>query len=299
MRGPFGQHVLSSTFCKALILLWLVASAIPGRGAQVIDCDICVYGGTSGGVSAAVAAARLGKNAVLVTYNNHVGGMTSGGLGVTDIGGTNTAYIGGISAEFYQGVGRAYGSASPVYWFEPHVAEQTIWQMLSEAGVPVYTNQILASVTMSGQTITQITMTDGTIYQAKEFIDTTYEGDLMALAGVTFTVGREGTTAYGESFAGVETPGGSYNYDPYVIAGNTNSGLLPLMQPDSPGTVGQADNKVQTYNFRLCLTQVTTNQIPIAPPANYSESQYELFRRYIAARVAQDGSVNQIGRAHV
>ena len=264
----------------------------PGRGAQVIDCDICVYGATSGGVSAAVAAARLGKNVVLVTYNNHVGGMTSGGLGVTDIGGTNTAYIGGISAEFYQRVGQAYGSTTPVYWFEPHVAEQTFWQMLSEAGVPVYTNQLLASVTMSNQTITQITMNDGTIYQATEFIDTTYEGDLMALAGVTFTVGREGTNTYGESFAGVETPGGSYNYDPYVIAGNTNSGLLPFVQPGSPGTLGQGDNKVQTYNFRLCLTQNPTNQIPIAPPADYSESQYELFRRYIAARVAQDGSVN-------
>jgi hypothetical protein len=264
----------------------------PGRGAQVIDCDICVYGATSGGVSAAVAAARLGKNVVLVTYNNHVGGMTSGGLGVTDIGGTNTAYIGGISAEFYSRVGQAYGSTNPVYWFEPHVAEQTFWQMLSEAGVPVYTNLLLASVTMSNQAITQITMNDGTTYQAREFIDTTYEGDLMALAGVTFTVGREGTNTYGESLAGVETPGGSYNYDPYVIAGNTNSGLLPLVQPGGPGTVGQGDNKVQTYNFRLCLTQNPTNQIPIAPPANYSESQYELFRRYIAARVAQDGSVN-------
>src|ERR1017187_4719009 len=159
---------------KALALIWLFASALPALGAPVIDADICVYGGTSGGVSAAVAAARLGKNVVLVTYNNHVGGMTSGGLGVTDIGSGGTAYIGGISAEFYRRVGQAYGSASPVYWFEPHVAEQTFWQMLSEAGVPIYTNQLLAAATLSGQTITQITMTDGTIYRAKEFIDTTY-----------------------------------------------------------------------------------------------------------------------------
>jgi hypothetical protein len=256
----------------------------------VIDSDICVYGGTSGGVSAAVAAARLGKNVVLVTYNDHVGGMSSGGLGVTDHG--NISSIGGIAAEFYRRVGRAYGSASPGYWFEPHVAEQTFWQMLSEAGVPVYTNQLLASATLLGQTITQITMNDGTIYRAKEFIDATYEGDLMALAGVTFTVGREATTNYNESMAGVQNPTSSYNYDPYVIAGNTNSGLLPFVQPGSPGTVGQGDNKVQTYNFRLCLTQDPTNQIPIAPPANYSESQYELFRRYIAARVASKGSVH-------
>ena len=278
------------TSSKALILLWLFASAFSGRGAAVVDSDICVYGGTSGGVVAAVAVARLGKNVALVTYNSHVGGMSSGGLGVTDHG--NTSSIGGVAAEFYRRVGQAYGSASPVYWFEPHVAEQTFWQMLSETGVPVYTNQLIASATLSGQTITQITMTDGTIYRAKEFIDTTYEGDLMALAGVTFTVGREATTNYNESMAGIENPGGSYNYDPYMMAGNTNSGLLPLVQPGSPGTVGQGDNKVQTYNFRLCLTQNPTNQIPIAPPANYSEAQYELFRRYIAARVAAAGFVN-------
>jgi hypothetical protein len=268
----------------------MFASAGLGRAGQVIDSEICVYGGTSGGVSAAVTAARLGKSVALVTYNNHVGGMSSGGLGVTDRG--NTSSIGGIAAEFYRRVGQAYGSASPVYFFEPHVAEQTFWQMLSEAGVPVYTNQLLAAATMASLTITQITMTDGTIYRAKEFIDTTYEGDLMALAGVTFTVGREATTNYNESEAGIQNPGGSYNYDPYVIAGNTNSGLLPFVQPGSPGTVGQGDSKVQTYNFRLCLTQNSTNMIPIAPPASYSEAQYELFRRYIAARVAKNGSAH-------
>jgi hypothetical protein len=185
------RHV-SKTLFVALTLLWLFASAFMCQGAPVIDSDICVYGATSGGVVAAVAAARLGKNVVLVAYNNHVGGMSSGGLGVTDHG--NTSSIGGIAAEFYQRVGQAYGSASPVYWFEPYVAGQTFWQMLSEAGVPVYTNQLLAAATMSDQTITQITMDDGTIYRAKEFIDTTYEGDLMAMAGVTFTVGREATT---------------------------------------------------------------------------------------------------------
>ena len=270
----------------------MFASVCLCRAGQVIDCDICVYGGTSGGVSAAVAAARLGKNVALVTYNNHVGGMSSGGLGVTDVGSGGTAYIGGISAEFYQRVGQAYGSASPVYWFEPHVAEQTFWQMLSQAGVPVYTNLLLASVTMSNQTITQITMNDGTICQAREFIDTTYEGDLMALAGVSFTVGREGTNAYNESFAGLQNPGHTYSFDPYVVAGNPASGLLPLVQTNTGGSIGQADSRLQTYNFRLCLTQNTTNMIAIAPPANYSEAQYELVRRYIASRVATNGSVH-------
>ena len=290
MRGRFGQHAPATTLIKLAGLLWLLAAGLPGRGAPVIDSDICVYGATSGGVVATVAAARLGKNVVLVAYNSHVGGMSSGGLGVTDHG--NTSSIGGIAAEFYRRVGQAYGSASPVYWFEPHVAEQTFWQMLNQAGVPVYTNQLLAATTMSGQTITQITMTDGTIYRAKEFIDTTYEGDLMAQAGVTFTVGREATTNYNESMAGIQNPGGSYNYDPYVSAGNTNSGLLPFVQPSGPGTFGQGDSKVQTYNFRLCLTQNATNLIPIAAPAGYSEAQYELMRRYIAARVAKNGTVH-------
>jgi hypothetical protein len=272
--------------------LLLVGSGVVsvGFGAPVIDSDICVYGATSGGVVAVVAAARLGKNVVLVTYNNHVGGMSSGGLGVTDRG--NTGSIGGIAAEFYRRVGQVYGSSSPVYFFEPHVAEAVFWQMLREASVPVYTNQLLASVTLSNLVLTQMTMNDGTVYRASEFIDTTYEGDLMAMAGVSFTVGREASSTYGESQAGVQNPGGSYSYDPYVVPGNAASGLLPLVQSGSLGTVGQGDNKVQTYNFRLCLTQNATNQIPITAPANYSEAQYELVRRYIAARVAANGAVH-------
>ncbi len=280
-----------ASFCAIFTFFFCHAAF---AGTNVVDCDICVFGGTSGGVAAAVAAARLGKSVALVLVNNHVGGMTSGGLGVTDVG--NAASIGGISAEFYQRVGQYYGSTNPVYWFEPHVAEETFLQMLNEKHVPIYTNELLASVTMSNQTITQMIMVSGNVYRAKEYIDTTYEGDLMAAAGVSFTVGREASSTYGESLAGIQTPGGSYNYDPYVIAGNTNSGLLPFVQPGPAGTVGQTDSRVQVYNFRLCLTQNPTNMLPIAAPPGYSESQYELFRRYLAARVAQDGSValNQI-----
>jgi hypothetical protein len=267
----------------------LVASA-----SCIVESDICIYGGTSGGVAAAVAAARLGKSTTLILLNSHVGGMSSGGLGVTDRG--NTASIGGISREFYSRVGQHYNSSSPVYFFEPHIAEQTFWEMLAGAGVAVHTNQLLSAVTTNALRITEIAMQDGTIYRAKMFIDTTYEGDLIAKAGVSFTVGREGTNAYNESLAGIHAPGGSYSYDPYIVAGNPASGLLPFVQPGAAGTVGQPDNKLQCYNFRLCLTQNPTNQIPIVPPANYSESQYELMRRYLAAWVAADTTVqlNQI-----
>jgi hypothetical protein len=273
----------------ALGAAWAVAAA----AAPVVESDICVYGGTSGGVAAAVAAARLGKSVVLVSLNHHVGGMSASGLGVTDIGpGNDTRYLGGIAREFYQRVGAAYGSTNLVIWFEPHVAENVFNQMLGEAGVPVYWDESLAGATLTSNRLTQITMADGTIFRAQEFIDTTYEGDLMAAAGVTFTWGREGTNAYDESLAGVRPPGGTYNYDPYVVPGNPASGLLPLVNTNIVAGFGQGDRRLQAYNYRLCLTQNPTNKIPIAPPPGYAEADYELVRRYVAARVAADGAVS-------
>lgn len=271
-----------------LILAGLVA---PSRAASFVETDLCVYGGTSGGVVAAVQAARLGKSVAVVAVNGHLGGMTSGGLGVTDVG--QVGAIGGLSREFYRRVGQRYNSASPVYWFEPKVAESVFRQMLVEAGVPVYTNQLLASVTKSGQRLTAIAMESGTVFRAKMFIDTTYEGDLMAMAGASFTVGREGISTYGESFAGVRAPGGSYSYDPYIVPGDAGSGLLPLLQPNTLGAPGSGDHHVQAYNFRLCLTQNATNKISLtsnAPP-NYSDACYELAARYVEARAAAEGSV--------
>ena len=259
-----------------------------------VDVDVCVFGGTSGGVAAAVAASRLGKNVALICVNNHVGGMTASGLGVTDKG--NAASIGGLAAEFYSRVGAAYGSTNPVYYFEPHVAEQTFLQMLNGAGVALYTNLQLASVASSNLVITQITMADGSIFRAREFIDATYEGDLMAAAGVSFTWGREGTNVYGESLAGVFVNSVQYPCDPYVASGNSASGLLPLIQSGTPAAAGSGDTKMQTYNFRLCLTQVATNQISITAPTNYSEATYELLRRYINAWFVKSNSYPPLNR---
>ena len=269
---------------------FLVSAKILFASPAVVTSDVCIYGGTSGGAIAAVAAARLGKNVSLVVFNNHVGGMTSSGLGVTDVGMFPNS-IGGFAAEFYSRVGAAYGSTNPVYWFEPHIAEQVFLQMLNGAGVAIFTNQQLASVTMSNLVITQITMQDGTIYRAKEFIDATYEGDLMAQAGVSFTWGRESSGTYSESLAGVFVNSVQYPCDPYVIAGNSSSGLLPLIQSGTPAATGSGDNKMQCYNFRLCLTQNVTNQIPITAPTNYSEATYELLHRYITSYVAANGSI--------
>ena len=121
----------------------------------------------------------------------------------------------------------------------------------------------------------------------------------MAAAGVTFTWGREGTTTYNENQAGARTLGGSYNYDPYVIAGNPASGVLPLVNTNSVGATGTADNRLQSYNFRLCLTQVATNKIAIAPPVNYSPTNYELVRRYVNARAATNGSISLSSLIHI
>jgi hypothetical protein len=241
-----------------------------------------------------VAAARLGKSVALVCVNNHVGGMTASGLGVTDKG--NSASIGGLAAEFYSRIGQAYGSTNPVYYFEPHVAEQTFLQMLSGAGVTLYTNLPLASVTMSNLVITQIIMADSSIFRAKQFIDATYEGDLMAQSGVSFTWGRESSSTYGESLAGVFVNSVQYPCDPYVVPGNPASGLLPLLQTNAPGTTGAGDQRMQTYNFRLCLTQNITNQIPITAPTNYSEATYELLRRYINAWFLKSNSYPPLNR---
>ena len=278
---------------KSIFFRWLFlwCATQPIFAAPVfVNSDVCVYGGTSGGVIAAVAAARLGKNVSLICVNNHVGGMTSSGLGVTDVG-TFPASIGGFAAEFYSRVGAAYGSPNPVYWFEPHVAEQVFLQMLNGAGVKLYTNRQLASVTLSNLVITQITLNDGSIFVAKEFIDASYEGDLMAQAGVSYTWGREGTNVYNESLAGVFVNSVVYRCDPYVTPGNPASGLLPLIQTNAPGAIGSGDQRMQCYNFRLCLTQVATNKIPISAPTNYSEATFELLHRYINAYVATNGSV--------
>src|SRR4029079_5845762 len=169
-------------------ILFLLLTTLAAFGQNLLETDICVYGGTAGGVSAAVQAARMGKKVVLLEFGNHLGGMTSGGLGQTDIG--NKAAIGGISREFYQRIGRKYGK-DEAWTFEPHVAERVLFEMINEARVPVYFQSRLDRVTKQGARIAEITMEDSRVIRAGEYIDATYEGDLMAKAGVSYAVGRE------------------------------------------------------------------------------------------------------------
>ncbi|HEX3797304.1 MAG TPA: FAD-dependent oxidoreductase [Verrucomicrobiae bacterium] len=274
-------------FWRAFLFCAASALAAHNSAAEIITADVCVYDGTAGGVIAAVETARLGKSVVLTEFGSHLGGMSSGGLSQTDIG--NKAAIGGLSREFYQRMGRHYHKEEQ-WSFEPSVAENIFVKMAHETKVPVYFQQRLASVKKDGARITEIVMENGNIFRAKMFIDASYEGDLMARAGVSYFVGREPNSQYHETLDGVrpQTPKHQFTIavDPYVKPGDPTSGLIPLVQPGDGGVPGAGDRCVQAYNFRLCLTQNPTNKIPIAAPANYDPARYELLARYLEALVA-------------
>jgi hypothetical protein len=273
--------------------------------------DVVIYGGTSGGVAAAVQTSRMGKTAILIEPGNHLGGLSSGGLGATDIG--NKAAIGGIAREFYRRVKKHYAedaswrqekraayrsgrsseaAAEDAMWtFEPHVAERLMNELAKEAKVSVLLNERLdlkRGVEKKDGAIVSIRMESGKTYRGRRFIDATYEGDLLALAGVSFHVGREANSIYGETLNGVQVAHAVKHQlmdgvDPYVKKGDKGSGLLPGVAAGPPGEDGSGDKRVQTYNFRLCLTDVKDNQIPFAKPAGYDPLRYELLLRNFEA----------------
>jgi hypothetical protein len=275
------------------------------------DADVVVYGGTSGGVAAAVQATRIGKTALLIEPGRRIGGLTSGGLGATDIG--NKAAIGGIAREFYRRVARHYArddawtnqtrddfrklsrrdqAREDTMWtFEPHVAETVYREMLEEAKVPVLFGERLdlnTGVIKDRNRIVSITMESGLTIRGGMFIDATYEGDLMAKAGVSYHVGREGNATYGETINGIFF-GDKHQFkvpvDPYVVAGDSTSGLLPGIHGGDPGQAGQGDRRIQAYNFRLCMTDDSINRIAWPKPEVYDPRRYELLLRYIQAGV--------------
>lgn len=245
--------------------------------AAVVDCDVCVYGGTSGGAAAAVQAARMGKKVVLLEFGKHIGGLTSGGLNSTDGGAPEVC--GGIAREFYNQAGQA--------GFGPSRAERIFLDMLNKEGVDVRLLCQLESVEKKDSRIVSINMENGLKIRAKQFIDCTYEGDLMAMAGISYTVGRESGKTYDEKLNGITSPGGMgkkhhfpVKIDPYVVQGDPKSGLLPHVNAQY-GKVGDGDKRIQAYCFRMWLTQ--TNQIPFPKPLVYDPMQYELMARMFEA----------------
>lgn len=258
--------------------------------------DLVIYGDSSGAVTAAISAKREGRSVIWINPTKFAGGMTASGLGATDFLGFRTTF-GGIASEFYDAVATTYGQTF-VRSFEPHVGKKVFEKMIAEAGVTVIYDERLdrtsgKGVTMEGKRITAITMLSGKTYRGKMFIDATYVGDLMAAAGVTYTVGREPESQYGEDLAGVRRgdtkPRVHYgqkdkdhfivDVDPYVKPGDPTSGLLPHISKIGGLANGQGDKKIQAYNYRVCLTTDPTNRVPIEKPAGYREVDHELLLR--------------------
>lgn len=297
-------------------LLLTPRAAVSAEAPTTLSADVIIYGGTSGGVVAAVQAARMGKTAIILEPGKHLGGMTAGGLSWTDVGNApdRIRAIGGLTREVYQRIGAAYGmkpgtefdppksadatrtgvdfAKPPSLSFEPKMAERIFNELVAEAGVTVRFNAPLAAVEKAGNRIVSVTTANGQRFRGRIFIDATYEGDLLAAAGVSFTLGREANSQYGETANGIQGPAlkpaaGKFQVpiDPWEIPGDPFSGLLPyLLQRQSWGQVGAADHRIQSYNYRLCLTDRPDNRLPIEPPTNYDAHDYELLARWIAAR---------------
>lgn len=273
--------------------------------------DVIVYGGTSAAVSTAVQVKRMGQSVIIVSPDKHIGGMSSSGLGFTDTG--NKSVIGGVAREFYQLLYQHYmkpeswkwqkqteygnkGQGNPaidgenrtMWIFEPHAAEEAFEKMLSDNNITVYRDEFLDrenGVIKNKGEIASFKTLSGKVFKGKVFIDVTYEGDLMAAAGVKYTVGREANSVYNEQWNGVQKAarhhGHNFRHDisPYVVEGDSTSGLLPRISKEAPGEDGSGDDKIQAYCFRLCLTKVPENKVPLTKPEGYDTLQYELLAR--------------------
>lgn len=268
-------------FIAAFLLTALIAFSTYGQERVV---DICVYGGSSAGVMAAYTAKMNGKSVLLIEPGKHLGGLTAGGLGYTDIG--NKYAVTGLARDYYRRIGSYYGKFEQ-WIFEPHVAENLFKAYLKRGEVDVlYGHRLVNAITTKGAiTSIEIESTNGGQRQtvkARVFIDCTYEGDLMAKAGVSYVVGRESNQDYKETYNGYQVMTGHQfpdGIDPYRIKGKPESGLLWGISPASPRAAGTGDKMVQAYNFRICLTSDPANMIAITRPDNYDSTRYELLVR--------------------
>lgn len=295
----------------ALVILLVTGCQPTQKPPSAFTADIIIYGGTSAAVIAAVEAAQSGKSVIVVSPDKHLGGLTAGGLGYTDTG--NKSVIGGLSREFYHRVWLHYNDSSAWVWqkhseygnkgqgtiamdgenrtmwiFEPHVAEQVFEDFVDENDVSVYRDEWLNrenGVVKTDGKIVSFTTLSGKTFQGKIFIDATYEGDLMAAAGVGYHVGRESMDTYNEKWNGVQTGVLHHQHwfrakiSPYKTPGDPASGVLPRISTGHPGEYGSGDDKIQAYCFRTCMTNHDANRLPFPKPENYDSTQYELLVR--------------------
>ena len=299
---------------RFLLALAVVAASVSHSvAAEPQTFDVVIYGGTSAAVMAAVQVKQMGKSVVIVCPDKHLGGLTSGGLGWTDSGKKDA--IGGLSRQFYHRVWKHYqdadawtfedqskfgnrnqsppsknGDGSTMWVFEPHVAEAIFEDFIKEYDIPVYRNEWLDRTSGKGVKktdgrIQSITMKSGKTFAGDMFLDTTYEGDLIATAGVDYHVGREANSVYGEEWNGIQVGVLHHAHyfnkpvDPYRTPGDPDSGLLPHISSEPPGKKGEGDHRLQAYCFRMCLTNVDENRIPFPKPDGYDPAEYELLAR--------------------
>jgi hypothetical protein len=310
VHGALGM--LRNTWVHLILIVFLLSSGLANQALATPandPADLVIYGGTSAGVAAAVQVARMGHSVVLIEPSKHIGGLTSGGLGFTDSG--DKRVIGGISREFYQRVRKHYDNSKSwvfqkssgydryranedaMWTFEPKVAESIFLQMLSEhPSITVVMSERLdraAGVEIKDGRIASIRMESGKVFAGAQFMDATYEGDLMATAGVPYTVGREPNAKYGETLNGNQVKANIHNHrfvkqvDPYNTPGVRKSGLLPGIEDAGPGEDGTGDHRVQAYCFRMCMSNAPENRMPFPKPAGYDERRYELLFRNFEA----------------
>ncbi|MFH0759175.1 MAG: FAD-dependent oxidoreductase [Bacteroidota bacterium] len=276
-----------------------------------VSADVVIYGGTSAAVIAAVQVVKMGKKAVVVCPDTHLGGLSASGLGFTDTG--NKAIIGGLARDFYHRLYQHYqddeswkwqkkseygnvgqgnvaldGEFRTMWIFEPSAAEKVFEDLIGVHKITVFRDEWLdrtKGVETAGGAITSITTLSGKRYEGEVFVDATYEGDLMAAAGVSYHTGREGNAVYGELWNGVQTGVLHHGHyfkspiSPYLIPGDPASGLLPRISAEDPGEYGSGDHRIQAYCYRMCLTKVPENRVEITRPIGYDSSQYELLVR--------------------
>jgi hypothetical protein len=249
----------------------------------VHEADVIVYGATAAGIMAAAEIRARGRRVLVLNPGWHVGGMTTSGLGFTDFG--NEAVIGGRARQFYEAIGRHYGQ--PIGWsFEPGVAMKSLNEFIRESGISVLHGFYVAEVFKRGTWIVELVSTSGRRVRGAMFIDTSYEGDLMARAGVSYATGRESSSQYGEAYNGAQILDKNqfeHRVDPYVRPGVPASGLLPGVHRGDAPMRGAGDQLIQAYNFRTCMTRRKELLVRFPRPHDYDERQYELLARYFEA----------------
>lgn len=290
LAGLFGLPAVAAEPVAANPGLRYYYPVPPANPPQTLRVDICVYGGTPGGVGAAVQARRMGKTAALAVFRRHVGGMTSGGLTSMDLGRAKS--IGGLTSEFLKKIPSASkvrpDSNSPDLGFRPSQAETLFREMLAAAEVPVFYEYRLAKVNMDGNRITSLVFENGNTIEAKMFVDATYEGDLYARAGVKYHVGREDNPAYGETFNGfflATSHHFRFPVDPYRTPGEPASGLLPGITAGPLPARGTGDKLVQAYNFRMWAVNAADG-LAWPKPSDYDRGEFALLERYLTTAPA-------------